>query len=382
MSENGPNSGARFQTAGRSRTVIGGLLLAAMGLGLAAQAPPPPPPPPGGVPGQIQTGSGPGGGPAGPAAAGRPAGPPPAPALPPLKPEAIARANEILKATRQALGGDKLAAVKTLVASGRTKRVRGNNLVPIEFEIDLELPDKYLRKDESPAEETDPTSTGFNGDNLIQLPAPAAPTMPARPGGPPPPGPAQIEAQRKARVVTIKQDFVRFALGIFADSFATYPLTFGFAAQAEAPQGKADVLDVRGPGNFVMRFFINSQTRQPIMVSWTQPPTNVIVLAPGQAQPPTIAPGAVVVTGPAAPAATATKEEKDAYTKDVLAVRQKAQATLVENRIYYADYRDVEGVQFPFRLRRAIGPDTTEETTFDRFRINAKIAPQKFEPVK
>ena len=77
--------------------------------------------------------------------------------LPPLKPEAIARAADILKATRQALGGEKLAAVKTLVASGRSKRVRGNNLVPIEFEIDLELPDKYLRKDESPAEETDPT---------------------------------------------------------------------------------------------------------------------------------------------------------------------------------------------------------------------------------
>jgi hypothetical protein len=311
---------------------------------------------------------------------GRPGGPPAAAPLPPFKPENVARAAEILKAARQALGGEKLAGLKTLVATGRTKRVRGNNLVPIEFEINLELPDKYLRKDESPAEETDPTSSGFNGEELIQLPVPAAPV--GRPGGPPPPTPVQMDAQRKGRVITLKQDFVRFALGIFADSFATYPLTFAFAAQAEAPQGKADVLDVRGTGTFAMRLFISEQTRLPIMVSWTSPPSNVIVTAAGQPPPQTVAPGAVVVAGPAAPAATATKDEKDAYAKEVQGIRQKAQATLVENRIYFADYRDVDGVQLPFRLRRAIGTDTTEETTFDRFRINTKIAPQKFAVVK
>jgi hypothetical protein len=92
--------------------------------------------------------------------------------------------------------------VKTIVATGRTKRVRGNNLVPIEFEIAVELPDKYLRKDEFPAEETDPTSTGFNGAGLIQLPPPAAP--PARAGAPPTP-PAAIEAQRTGRVNIVKQ---------------------------------------------------------------------------------------------------------------------------------------------------------------------------------
>ena len=54
-------------------------------------------------------------------------------------------------------------------------------------------------------------------------------------------------------------------------------------------------------------------------------------------------------------------------------------ATPVEYRLYYADYRDVDGLQWPFRLRRATGTETTEETTFDRFRINTKIDPKKFE---
>ena len=171
------------------------------------------------------------------------------------------------------------------------------------------------------------------------------------------------------------------ALGLFGASSAV-PVTFSYAAIAEAPQGKADVLDVKGEGNFALRLFINSESRLPIMVTWNTPPTNVIVTVPDQPPPKTIAPGVVVVAGPPAPAATATKDDRDQYAKAVLAVRTKAQATPVEQRLYFADYRDVDGVKFPFRLRRAIGAETTEETTFDRFRINAKIDPKKFAPVK
>ena len=186
---------------------------------------------------------------------------------------------------------------------------------------------------------------------------------------------------RRARVATVKQDYARLALGLFAAS-SGYPLTFSYAAVAEAPQGRADVLDAKGEGNFALRFFINSETRLPIMVSWTTPPTNVVVTVPGQPPPASVAPGAVVVPGPPAPPAGAPKEDMDKYSKDVLAVRAKAQATPVEHRLYFADYRDVDGLKLPFRLRRAIGTETTEETTFDRFRVNAKIDPRKFEPVK
>src|SRR5687767_5889108 len=97
-------------------------------------------------------------------------------------PESAARAEQVLVEARKALGGDKLAAIKTLTATGRTRRVRGDNLVPIEFEILIELPDKYVRIDEFPAEDMDPTSSGFNGDALIQLPLPPAGSPPA--GGP------------------------------------------------------------------------------------------------------------------------------------------------------------------------------------------------------
>jgi len=308
----------------------------------------------------------------------------------------------ILAAAREALGGEKrLSGVKNFVATGRTRQVRGDNLVPIEFEIAVELPDKYVRKDEIPAQESGPTSTGFNGDELIQLPVPAPPGPPpaaaqGRVGAPPPqpPSQAQLDAARAMRVAAVKQDFVRLTLGMFAGSFSSYPLTFTYVGQAEAPQGKADVLEAKAPPNFSVQLFINSQTHLPIMVSWKQAPGRAgggrgrgegpppegrgrgeAPQAEGRGAPPRpegaapqAPPTAPPQGAPAAPGAAAPN-----------AGRAAAPPAPVEYRIYYADYRDVDGLQWPFRLRRATGQDTTEETTFDRFRINTKIDPKKFE---
>ena len=182
------------------------------------------------------------------------------------------RAAKVLADARTALGGEqKIAAVKNFTSTGRTRRVQGDNLVPIEFEVAVELPDKYVRRDEVPAQESDPTTNGFNGEALVQSP-PMTPPEP-RPGMPAPP-PGQFEAMLKQRVVTTKQDFARLMLGMFATSYSGYPLTFKYIGQAEAPQGKADVLEATGAGNFVIRFFVHSETHLPVMVSW-QPPASL-----------------------------------------------------------------------------------------------------------
>jgi hypothetical protein len=47
--------------------------------------------------------------------------------------------------------------------------------------------------------------------------------------------------------------------------------------------------------------------------------------------------------------------------------------------MFFADYREVEGLRLPFRIRRAAGAETTEETTFDRFRINVRVDPRRFD---
>ena len=242
-------------------------------------------------------------------------------------------ADAVMAAARAALGGDaRIAAVKTFIATGRTRQVRGENLVPIEFEIQAELPDKYSRRDEFPAQDAGPVTAGFAGDALVLIPRPAPP--PPRPGAPAPPPGAQ-DAMLRQRLNTAKQDFARLMLGMFATSTPAFPLTYSYVGQAEAPQGKADVIEAKGPNNFTARVFIAGDTRLPIMLSWQAP------APPGP-------PG-----GPPKP--------------------------LPEQRLFFADYRDVDGLKLPFRIRRAVGAETTEETTFDRYRINVRVDPRRFD---
>lgn len=219
----------------------------------------------------------------------------------------------VLAQTRTALGGEKrLSAITSFAATGRTQQLRGINLVPIEFEINCQLPDKYARRDEIPAQESDPTRVGFSGDALIVQPAPSN------------------AATRPARLTAARQDFARLTLGMFASSFSAFPLTFKLTGQAEAPEGKADVIEVKGADGFTARLFVSGVTHLPIMLSW----------------------------------------------------QTAAQNKTTETRIYYADFRTTDGVTWPFLLRRAVNGETVEETTFDKFKINTKIDPKKFEVSK
>jgi len=266
-------------------------------------------------------------------------------------------AESVMASARTALGGEaKIAAVKTFIANGRTRQVRGENLVPIEFEIQVELPDKYARRDEFPAQDQGPVNAGFVGDQLVLMPRPTPPVPP--PGAPAPP-PGAFENQMRARMMQAKQDFARLMLGMFAGSTPAFPLTYAYAGQAEAPQGKADVIDVKGPANFSGRLFV-ADNGLPIMFSWTQAQGAQGAPRPAAAGAPApAAPGAPAPSAPGAPGAP--------------------RAPLPEQRLYFAEYRDVDGLKLPFRIRRAVGAETTEETTFDRYRINAKVDPRRFD---
>ncbi|HYE86292.1 MAG TPA: hypothetical protein VEA16_08045, partial [Vicinamibacterales bacterium] len=174
-------------------------------------------------------------------------------------------AESVMTGARKALGGEeKIAAVKTVIATGRTRQVRGENLVPIEFEIQVELPDKYSRRDEFPAQDAGPVTAGFVGDQLVLIPRPVPP--PPRPGAAAAP-PQQMEMMLRGRLMQAKQDFARLMLGMFAGAPPSFPLNYAYVGQAEAPQGKADVIDVSGPANFKARLFV-ADTGLPIMLSW------------------------------------------------------------------------------------------------------------------
>jgi hypothetical protein len=252
------------------------------------------------------------------------------------------QADAIVAGARIALGGDaRIDGVKTLTVSGRTRQLRGENLIPIEFESQFEFPDRYVRQEEVPARGSGPALQGFNGRDSIQplgpqrgaggrgVPPPGAPPPGAAAGAPPPGAAGRARGPAPGDpVTTMKQDVVRLLLGLFASSREVLPVTYASVGTAEAPEGTADVIDVSGPAGFSARLIIGQRAHLPLMVSWR----------------PAAGP-------PDAP----------------------------ENRLYFADYREVNGLELPFRIRRASGATTIEETTIDRYRVNAKVDPRKFE---
>jgi hypothetical protein len=333
-------------------------------------------------------------------------------------------ADKVLAAARQALGGEKkLDALKSLAIEGRSLRISAaGTSTESDFEVAIELPDKFMRRDAvvNMGNMSIYRNSGFNGDGVInEMDTPpqlagggnvvmfrstggaGGTTFTMGPGGGvtsgTPPTPEQQEAARRATLLSAKQDFARMALGMFAKSPAAYPLTMTFAGQAEAPDGKADVIEVKGEGEFTARLFIDATTHLPLMLSWmAKEPMNMVrsvTAGPGGGTAVTVGGGGVgpvthapVTQAPAgqAPRANMTPEEREKLMKQLEEQSREAEAKrrVVEYRLFYSDYRAVDGVQLPHRLQRSIDGKPTEEVTFDKVKVNAKIDAKKFTVTK
>jgi len=309
--------------------------------------------------------------------------------------------DQILAGARTALGGDKLAAVKSVTAVGRTVRANPDGTsAENEFELALELPDKYLMRSVIAAMGNMSVyrNTGFNGGQVIEeidrppnLSGGMIVIRMAGPGGAV--DPEKMTAEQKAefvqqRLLANKKDYAKLALGMFAMSPAAYPLALADGGQAESPDGKADVIDVTGEGGFAAKLFIDAQTHLPLMLSWMDKEPLIMRMGPGGTMMGG-AGGARVLQGPgggghAEAAPNMSKEDREKAMADLDARRKEAESKLriVEFRIYYADYKNVGGVQWPHRIQRSIDGKPTEEMVFDTIKVNPKIDAKKFQVAK
>jgi hypothetical protein len=314
-------------------------------------------------------------------------------------------ANEILAGARTALGGPKLAAVKTLTAVGRTVRALPNGTsAESDFEMSLELPDKYLMRSVLAAMGTMSVyrNSGFNGGQVIEeIDRPPSLSgggnMMIRMGGPlGAVDPEKLTAEQKAefdqkRLVANKKEFAKLALGMFAMSPAAYPVELSDGGQAESPDGKADVIDVKGEGGFAAKLFIDAQTHLPLMLSWMDREPLVMQMGGPGGGAPGPGGGAVFTATSSggvahAPAggSTMSQEDRDKMMKDLEARRKEAEAKArtVEYRVYYSDYKSIGGVQLPHKIQRSIDGKPTEEMVFDTIKVNPKIDAKKFQVAK
>ena len=300
--------------------------------------------------------------------------------------------NKILADMRAALGGaDKVAAVKTLTAVGKSARTNSQGATTEgDVEIAMELPDKYVSRTVVANLGTMSVyrNAGFNGAGVInEVENPpnlhGGGTIMFRTAGGPAPGqtatPEQKAATDQRLLMTAKKDFARLTVGMFGSSYEAFPLEFSYAGQADAPEGKAHVIAVKGADNFDAKLFVDTKTHLPLMLSWSDREPVVMTQninrggGPGGGQTMVMGGGATTVGRGGQPP---TEEELKKMQDDIAA--REAARKMVEFRIYYSNFKAVNGVMLPHTLQRSIDGKPTEETTFEEIKVNPKIDKNKF----
>ena len=312
------------------------------------------------------------------------------------------KAVEILARARKAIGDKKLDGLKTFSVDAGLQRNINNAQMNSDVEIVLDLPDKYLRQ-ETPSGGGMVVAgggvSGFNGDRPLQKLAlgamPGGGGMVIRMGGPglpamnsgEKPTPEQQEQLNKTMVRSGQIEASRLMLGWFATAHPAANAQYTYAGEAESPDGKAYVIDVRNADNFTARLFIDQQTNLPLMVTYKAPQPRMMTA--GGPPPASTSTGGGHVVRSQAPAGRElspagrelTEEERAKLRADAekqIQEMQRQAPVLVDFALYFEDWREADGVKFPFKMRRASEGTTTEEWTVNRIKVNPRIDPKRF----
>lgn len=295
-------------------------------------------------------------------------------------------AARVLNEMRAALGGDKLAGVTSFTASGRSARTMGQFQMTGDVEILCELPDKYLKKETLTVGSMGSMTTalGFNGETLLQeSSSPSQPmvhgggmvVMRGGPGGAMPggaaPSPEQQAAMKATALRGAKMEFTRLTVALFGASYSGNPVTFVHAGQAESPDGKADVLEIKGANDFAAKLYIDVATHRPLMMSWQAPGPQIISSSTGGG-------AAVFSSGPGGVSGGTARQGGAPVSDERMKELMEAAKKMVEHRLYLSEYREVDGVKIPHMLVRSVDGNTTEELTLEKVKLNAKIDAKKF----
>lgn len=307
------------------------------------------------------------------------------------------RAADILAAARKAIGGSKLDAMKTFSVQSSVQRNAGSMQLNSDVEVVLDLPDKYLRS-ETPSGSgggmmvmAGSGVSGFNGDRALQklTGGPMSGGMVIRMGAAGPsfgddnkekPTPEQLEQMNRSFVRNSQIEASRMMLGWFATAHPAAHAEYTFAGEAESPDGKAYVIDVRNGDNFSARLFIDEQTNLPLMVTYKGPQPRVMTAG---------GPGALQQTAQGSGGGhvmtrnlsdMSDEERKKALSEAEKQIQDMAKQApvMVDFTIYFEEWREADGVKFPFRIRRASGGTTSEEWTVNKIKVNPKVDPKRF----
>jgi len=312
-----------------------------------------------------------------------------------------AKAASVVAEMRKALGGEqKIAALKGLSLRADYRREMaamagggggvqmimmagpggghggpgGGAQMTGKIEIDLELPERYLRSDVGSGGFALTRTEGFEGSRPFIDVTGNSPGMRVMADSP-----ASDPARSKLALKRSNSDLARLMLGLVGTTQPNFPVTYTYGGVAESPDGKADILDVTGPEDFKVRMYIDTESHLPLMLTYLEAEPRIMTRsltrdgggAPGggQAGPRIVTSGggnAVVGRGDAP---ELTPEQRAELEK----ARKEAEATpakMVEYKLFFSDYKKVDGLSMPHRIARGTADKTVEEWDVTSYKVN------------
>ena len=277
-----------------------------------------------------------------------------------------ARAQEILKQARQAIGGEEqLQKVQSLQIHGQYRRVFGERQMGGDRDISIQLPNKYMVED---AMNTGGLSTAListralNGDKAWSGNSGGGGGMFFRMAGP---GGQQMspEQMEAAQHRTYNAEFTRFLLAMILTPPPEMAVEYKYAGESEVEDAKADVIDVTGPDNFSIRVFFDKNNHLPLLLSYRGPKPRVVTMMRSggeRAKPEDLKHAREEAEKKMNPEAPPVPEEVDFY-------------------IRLTDHKKVAGLMLPHKLTFLTGDEVSEEFEISKYQVNPQFKADLFE---
>jgi hypothetical protein len=257
-----------------------------------------------------------------------------------------AQAQEVLRQAREALGGEAaLGAVQSFAAVGPFRRIGKEQEQSGEMRLELLTPDKLK------ITETLDLIAGLqlvivNALNGEQSWADSHSSA----------GNAQVMMMRRndkgpqaddELLKGLREDYTRYLLAFLLTPGAGPSLEFSYAGEAEAQDGRADVLDVQNASGFKARLFIDKKTHRLLMMTYRD-----VVMR-------------VKTVKSAAGGGDVNKIIKDAQAKPVEQQESEVQ-------LHLSDYRAEKGILLPHRFTKTVEGQPFEEWEVKDFKLNPR----------
>ena len=275
-----------------------------------------------------------------------------------------ARAQEILKQARQAIGGDEqLQKIQGLQINGQYRRMFGDRQMGGDREISILLPNKYLVEDAMNAGGLSTAminTRALNGDKAWSGNSGGGGGMFIRMGGP---GGQQMSPEQMEETLRriYTAEFSRYLLAVILTPPPSLAVEYKYVGESDVEDAQADVIDVSGPNNFSVRVFFDKKSHIPLLLSYRGPKPRIVTMT----------------------------RQAGSKPEDVNKAREEAEKKMhaeapaapeeVDFYIRLTDHKKVGGLMLPHKLTFLTENEVSEEFEISKYQLNPQFKADRFE---